>query len=73
MNGRRNEELNSDGRRADSDHHVVSDGVRLDIQPHLVEFIPDSDNVWRPDSDNVQRPGSDDRLNTGDLVPNRDH
>jgi hypothetical protein len=55
--------------------------VRLDIQPHLVEFIPDSDNVWRPDSDNVQRPdsdnvqrpGSDDRLNTGDLVPNRDH
>src|ERR1019366_2828550 len=39
MNGRRNEEFNSDGRRADSDNHVVPDGVRLDIQLHLVELI----------------------------------
>jgi hypothetical protein len=68
MNGRRNEELNSGGRRADSDHLVVSGGVRLD-QPHLVAFIPaaDLDVVWHPDLDSVQRADSGDPLSTGDF------
>src|SRR5450759_2518674 len=43
MNGRRNEELIFDGRRADSDHHVVTDGVLLDVQPRTVDFIPRAD------------------------------
>ena|SRR5665811_279407 len=43
MNGRGNEEVNSDGRRADSDHHVVTYGVLLDVQPFTIEFIPGSD------------------------------
>ena len=43
MNGMRNEELIFDGRRADSDHHVVTDGVLLDVQPSTVDFIPRAD------------------------------
>jgi len=79
-----NEELNSDGRRADSADYLISDGVLIDIHPHLVKFIPDaeldcivrrpeSDIVRRPESDIVRRSDFDDRRKPNDLFHSPEH
>ena len=59
--GRRNEELDSDGRGADSDHHVFPVRVRLDVQPHGSNFIPGADV-----DDIPQRRDCDDQLSATD-------
>ena len=69
MNGRRNENLNSDGHRADTTQCVIAGGVLLNVQPLNVEFfIPGADlDCITP------RPDVDDRPRTSDLFRLTDH